>query len=58
MPLTEPSAAQTPSPGSAAIRAVPIGWKASSRSSEGLKVVASNSASWPGRSTPTRAMFG
>ena len=29
--------AQTPSPGSAAIRAVPIGWKASSRSSDGLK---------------------
>ena len=42
MPWTEPSAAQTPWPGSAAIRAVPIGWKASSRSSEGLKRVASN----------------
>ena len=44
--------------GSAAIRAVPIGWKASRRSSEGLKRVASNSASRPGRSTPARAMFG
>ena len=49
VPWTEPSAAQTPSPASAAIRAVPIGWKASRRSSEGLKRVASKSASSPGR---------